>query len=126
MIRNSFGRALAATGALVAFVTLGATAAMAQTTNPVNDAFASSQTKMSGYVTTGIGVIITLVAWILTQGTSSTLDFASYNAMGNFGMTLTIAGIGLFLVMSLRRYFRYWLVRFIYEMRDQADRVVSK
>jgi len=61
MIRNSFGRALAATGALVAFVTLGATAAMAQTTDPVNDAFASSQTKMSGYVTTGIGVIITLL-----------------------------------------------------------------
>jgi len=72
------------------------------------------------------GVVITALSWALTQGTESTLDFASYNAMGNFGIALTVAGTGLFLVMSLRRYFRYWLVRFIYEMRDQADRVVSR
>jgi uncharacterized membrane protein len=79
-----------------------------------------------GGVAMAAGVILTLVAWLLTQGTSSNLDFASYNAMGTFGMTLTIAGSALFLVMSVRRYLRYWLVRFIYEMRDQTDRVVTK
>jgi hypothetical protein len=72
-----------------------------------------------------VGVVLTLLSWVLTQGTVSALDFASYNAMGNFGIALTVAGTGLFVVMSLRRYFRYWLVRLIYEMRDQADRVVS-
>jgi hypothetical protein len=79
-----------------------------------------------GAVAMAAGVIITLVAWILTQGTESSLDFASYNAMGTFGMTLTIAGTGLFLVMSLRRYFRYWLVRLIYEQRDQMDRISGR
>ncbi|MCU1461924.1 MAG: hypothetical protein JWO37_1999 [Acidimicrobiales bacterium] len=78
-----------------------------------------------GVLAMAAGVVLSLVAWILTQGTTSTLDFASYNAMGTFAMALTIGGTGLFVVMSLRRYFRYWLVRFIYEMRDQADRVVS-
>jgi hypothetical protein len=78
-----------------------------------------------GALAMAVGVVLTLVSWLLTQGTTSTLDFASYNAMGNFGMALTLAGTGLFVVMSLRRYFRYWLVRFIYEMRDQADRVIS-
>jgi len=72
-----------------------------------------------------VGVVLSLVSWILTQGTESSLDFASYNAMGNFGMALTIAGTGLFLVMSIRRYLRYWLVRLIYEQRDQTDRVVG-
>jgi hypothetical protein len=72
------------------------------------------------------GVVISLVSWILTQGTESSLDFASYNAMSNFGMALTIAGTGLFLVMSLRRYFRYWLVRLIYEQRDQMDRITNR
>ena len=72
-----------------------------------------------------VGVIFGLLGWILTQGTTSDLDFASYRAMGIFGITLTMAGTGLFVVMSLRRYFRYWLVRFIYEMRDQADRIVQ-
>ena len=73
-----------------------------------------------------IGVVLSLLAWILTQGTESSLDFASYNAMGNFGIALTVAGSVLFLVMSLRRYFRYWLIRLIYEQRDQMDRLASK
>jgi hypothetical protein len=79
-----------------------------------------------GALAIGVGVILSLLGWILTQRTTSNLDFASYNAMGIFGLTLAIAGTGLFVVMSLRRYFRYWLVRFIYEMRDQADRLVNK
>lgn len=76
-----------------------------------------------GGLAMAVGVIISLLAWILTQGTESALDFASYNAMGNFGLALTVAGSVLFLVMSLRRYFRYWLVRLIYEQRDQMDRL---
>jgi hypothetical protein len=78
-----------------------------------------------GGLAMAVGTVLTLLSWLLTQGTTSALDFASYNAMGNFGIALTLAGTGLFVVMSLRRYFRYWLVRFIYEMRDQADRVIS-
>jgi uncharacterized membrane protein len=72
------------------------------------------------------GVALTLISWLATRGTKSNLDFADYSAMGTFGIALTIAGTGLFLVMSLRRYFRYWLVRLIYEQRDQTDRLLSK
>lgn len=61
MIKNSFGRALAATSALVSFVALGAAAAMAQTTDPVDGAFTSAQSSLTGYVTTGIGVIIAVM-----------------------------------------------------------------
>lgn len=71
------------------------------------------------------GVAITLVAWVLTYGTTSDLDFATYRAMGIFGLSLAVAGTGLFTVMALRRYFRYWLVRLIYEQRDQTDRIVG-
>jgi uncharacterized membrane protein len=79
-----------------------------------------------GAVAMVVGVVVSLVSWILTQGTESSLDFASYSAMSNFGIALTIAGTGLFLVMSLRRYFRYWLVRLIYEQRDQMDRISNR
>jgi hypothetical protein len=71
------------------------------------------------------GIVITLIAWLATGGTDDAREFADYNAMGTFGLTLTIAGTGLFLVMSLRRYFRYWLVRLIFEQRDQTDRVIG-
>jgi hypothetical protein len=73
-----------------------------------------------------VGVVLTLVGWLATSNTDDTREFADYNAMGTFGLTLTIAGTGLFLVMSLRRYFRYWLVRLIFEQRDQTDRIVQR
>jgi hypothetical protein len=73
-----------------------------------------------------VGIVLTLIAWLLTGGTDDSREFADYNAMGTFGLTLTIAGTGLFLVMSLRRYFRYWLVRLIFEQRDQTDRIVER
>ena len=40
------------------------------------------------------GVVLTLVSWLATHGSTSSLDFADYNAMGTFGMSLTIAGTG--------------------------------
>jgi hypothetical protein len=73
-----------------------------------------------------IGVVLGLIGFISTQGTKSQLDFATYNAMGNFGIALTVASTGVFIVMSLRRYFRYWLVRLIFEQRAQTDRVVER
>jgi hypothetical protein len=72
------------------------------------------------------GLVIALFAWIATHNTDSSLEIADYNALSNFGLTITIASTGLFLVMSLRRYFRYWLVRLIYEQRDQTDRIVGR
>lgn len=68
------------------------------------------------------GVALAFVGWVSTGGTSNTGDFADFAAMARFGIALTIAGSALFTVMSLRRWFRFWLVRLIYEMRDQADK----
>lgn len=67
------------------------------------------------------GIVITLVAWLNTGGTSNTGDFADFAAMGRFGMALTFAGTGLFTVMSMRRWLRFWLIRLVYELRDRAD-----
>ena len=79
-----------------------------------------------GVIAMVAGVVLTLLSWVLTQSTTSTLDFASYNAMGNFGIALTVAGSAVYLVMSLKRYFRYWLIRLIYEQRDQADKIAGR
>jgi hypothetical protein len=72
-----------------------------------------------------VGIVLALVGWLSTSGTTSVLEIADFSAMGQFGLTLTVASTGLFVVMSMRRYFRYWLVRLIFEQRDQTDRVIS-
>ena len=79
-----------------------------------------------GALMMALGIILTLVGWLGTRGTTNALDFAAYSAMADFGIALTIGGTGLFSVMSLRRYFRYWLVRLIYEQRDQMDRIAGR
>ena len=75
-----------------------------------------------GAICLAAGVALTLVAWIRTGGTSNSGDFADFAAMGRFGMALTFAGAALFTVMSMRRWLRFWLIRLVYELRDQADR----
>jgi hypothetical protein len=72
-----------------------------------------------------LGVVLSLVAWLGTRSTTNALEIADYNAMGNFGLTLAIAGGAVFIVTSLTRYFRFWLVRLIYEQREQTDRMLS-
>jgi hypothetical protein len=71
------------------------------------------------------GVVITFLAWINTGGTSNAGDFADFAAMGRFGMALTFAGTALFTVMSMRRGLRFWLIRLVYELREQTDRVTD-
>jgi hypothetical protein len=73
-----------------------------------------------------VGIVLALVGWLSTGGTTSTLEIADFSAMGQFGLTLTVASTGLFVVMSLRRYFRYWLVRLIFEQREQTDRLLDR
>jgi hypothetical protein len=72
------------------------------------------------------GVVISLMGWLQTHGTSSPLEQSDFSSMAVFGVSLTIAATGLFIVMSLRRYFRYWLVRLIFEQREQTDRMLGK
>lgn len=73
-----------------------------------------------GGLATAAGVVVTLAAWIGTRGTESQLDFADFAAMSRFGIALTVAGAALFTVMSIRRWFRYWLLRLIFELREQG------
>ena len=49
-----------------------------------------------------------------------------YTALGTLGLVLAVVGAALFIVMSLRRYFRFWLIRLIFEQREQADRIAGR
>ncbi len=71
------------------------------------------------------GVVITIVSYTSTHATTNTLEHADYSMLSNVGLAMTIVGAVLFLVMSLQRYLRYWLIRLIYEQREQADRIVT-
>lgn len=72
------------------------------------------------------GLVVTLVSYTSTHGTTDALEQADYNVLSNFGLALAVVGAALFLVMSLRRYLRYWLIRLIFEQRDAAERIAGR
>lgn len=72
------------------------------------------------------GLVIAVVGWFGAAGTHEVSDQIPYLISGGMlGVGITVAGAALYVRFSLSRYFRYWLIRLIYEQREQTDRVVG-
>jgi uncharacterized membrane protein YidH (DUF202 family) len=79
-----------------------------------------------GAVLMAVGLILGVYAYFgLSHNTTDPLQQGDATVMGLLGVGLTVVGTGIFVVFSLTRYFRYWLVRLIYEQRDQTDRIAG-
>ena len=71
-------------------------------------------------------MILVLVGWFGASGTTDFTAQVPYLISGGIlGLTLSVVGAALFLRYSLARYFRYWLMRLIYEERTSTDREVD-
>jgi len=82
--------------------------------------------RILGAVLMAVGLVLGIYAYFgLSHSTSNPLQQGDATVVGLLGVGFTIVGTGLFVVFTLTRYFRYWLVRLIYEQRDLADRVRS-
>ena len=73
-----------------------------------------------------VGAVFALIGWLSTHSSSNPLEQRDYAVMATFGLTLAVIFTGVFVVMSMRRYFRYWLVRLIFEQREQTDRLLDR
>lgn len=73
-----------------------------------------------------VGIVMALIGWLNIQGSGKGAKTDDFLAMGTLGLVLAVVGAALFIVMSMRRYFRYWLVRLIFEQREQTDRIVNR
>ena len=77
-----------------------------------------------GAVLMVVGLVLGIYAYFgLSHSTTNPLQQGDATVIGLLGVGCVVAGTGLFVVFSLTRYFRYWLVRLIYEQRDQMDRL---
>ena len=71
------------------------------------------------------GLVLTIVGYLTSHGTTDPLEQSDAQLLGVIGLTVAVIGTGLFVLFSLTRYLRYWLVRMIYEQRDSTDRIIS-
>ena len=72
------------------------------------------------------GIVCALVAWLNISSSKTGAWTNDFQALGMLGLVLAVVGGALFIVMSLRRYLRFWLIRLVFEQRASTDRIVGK
>ncbi len=78
-----------------------------------------------GIVVFAVAVIIEVVALSNSQGASDPRDQTDALILAILGVVVALGAVAVFLRFSLTRWFRFWLVRLIYEDRQQTDRIVD-
>ena len=80
---------------------------------------------VAGLVIGILGIILVVAAFLVSRGTPTDQPWAQRDMiiMGMLGVSLTFVGAALYLANKLTRFFRYWLVRLIFEHRAQIDRI---
>jgi hypothetical protein len=78
-----------------------------------------------GEVAMGVGVVLALVAYMLSLGKDDTRDIESLQILAVAMLTLAVVGGVVYLRYSLGRFLRFWLLRQLYEGQAHIDQVVE-
>ncbi len=73
-----------------------------------------------------VGVVLTVVAYFMSHGTTNPLAQRDAIILALAGVAVSVAGGVLFLRYSLATFLRFWLARLIYEQQTQTDRIVGQ
>jgi hypothetical protein len=71
-----------------------------------------------------VGAIIVVISWLSAKGASTTTQLSAEIA-ALIGVLVGLVGVALWVRNSLTRYLRYWLIRLIYEDREQTERLIA-
>ncbi|HEX4432602.1 MAG TPA: hypothetical protein VHZ96_25250 [Frankiaceae bacterium] len=74
---------------------------------------------MAGLALMAVGIIISVIGYLVSHGTTSSLTQNDAVTIAIIGVAVTIAGSAIFLRYSMAQFLRFWLARFIYEARNR-------
>ena len=81
--------------------------------------------QIVGVVLMVAGIIIALIAWQGSLGSSDSRDILSYINFALMGLAVTVLGAALFLRYALGKFLRLFLLRQLYEGQAHMDQVVE-
>jgi hypothetical protein len=70
------------------------------------------------------GTIIVLLSWLSAKDGSTSTQLTSL-VIAVLGLLVGLVGVALWVRNSLTSYLRYWLIRLIYEDREQTERLIA-
>ena len=78
-----------------------------------------------GAVLMVVGVVIGIVAYTLSHGTTNPLQQRDAIVISIGGLTVAVVGAAVFIRYSMAQFLRFWLARLSWEQQAQTDRMVE-
>jgi hypothetical protein len=72
------------------------------------------------------GFVVAVISWWSAYNAGSFEDIHRAAIFALIGIGIALVGAIVWLRNSLTRYFRYWIIRLVYEQREQTDRLLRQ
>ncbi|RMH79744.1 MAG: hypothetical protein D6683_05820 [Actinomyces sp.] len=72
-----------------------------------------------------VAVVLEIVAYVVSSNATDPRDQTDMVILALLGVVLALGAVAGFVRFALTRWFRYWLIRLVYEHREATDRVVD-
>jgi hypothetical protein len=72
-----------------------------------------------------VGFIVVVISYLSSTGSSATNSKLDAIVAASIGLLVGLIGVVLWARNSITSYLRYWLVRLIYEDREQTERLIA-
>jgi hypothetical protein len=74
---------------------------------------------------TVVGFIVGIIAWFSAKDSADVNTILRSQIIAVIGIGLALVGIVIWARNSLTRYLRYWIVRLVYEQREQTELLIK-
>ena len=72
-----------------------------------------------------LGFVVAIISWWSALNAGAFEDIFRAQIFGVIGIGISIVGIVIWIRNSLTRYFRFWIIRLVYEQRERTDRLIA-
>jgi hypothetical protein len=72
-----------------------------------------------------LGLVIAVIAWWSALDSTSTLTGLRAICFTMIGVGVAIVGVAIWVRNSITRYLRYWIIRLVYEQREQTEQLIK-
>ena len=72
-----------------------------------------------------LGMVIAVVSWISARQDTAFEFIQRDSIAAMIGIGVSIVGIAIWVRNSITRYLRYWIIRLVYEQREQTEQLVK-
>ena len=72
-----------------------------------------------------VGFVIAALSWLSAYDANNFADIHRSAIAAAIGVGIAIVGIVIWIRNSMTRYLRYWIIRLVYEQREQTERLIE-